>query len=85
VGGGTRNALLCQFTADACSRPVHAGPVEATAAGNVLMQAMGRGRIGSPADVRAVVARSFPVTVYEPRDTAAWADAAGRFASLLPV
>ena len=44
------------------------------------MQAMGRGRIGSLADARAVVARSFPVTVYEPRDTAAWDDAAGRFA-----
>ena len=83
VGGGTRNALLCQFTADACGRPVHAGPVEATAVGNVLMQAMGRGRIGSLADARAIVARSFPVTVYEPRDTAAWADAAGRFAGLV--
>ena len=60
VGGGSRNALLCQFTADACGRPVHAGPVEATAAGNVLLQAMARGRIGSLADARAVVARSFP-------------------------
>jgi rhamnulokinase len=84
VGGGSRNALLCQFTADACGRPVHAGPVEATAAGNVLLQAMARGRIGSLADARAVVARSFPVTVYEPRQTAAWDDAAGRFAALLP-
>ena len=84
VGGGSKNALLCQFTADACGRPVHAGPVEATAAGNVLLQAMGRGRIGSLTDARAIVARSFPVTVYEPRDTAAWEDAAGRFARLVP-
>src|SRR5262249_54596380 len=84
LGGGTRNALLCEFTADACARPVHAGPVEATAAGNVLLQAMARGRIDSLADARAVVARSFPVTVYEPRDTAAWDDAAGRFAALVP-
>jgi rhamnulokinase len=84
VGGGTRNALLCQFTADACGRPVHAGPVEATAIGNVLLQAMGRGRIGSLADARALVARSFPVTVYEPRDTAAWNEAASRFATLVP-
>ena len=83
VGGGTRNTLLCQFTADACGRPVHAGPVEATAAGNVLLQAMARGRIGSLADARAIVARSFPVTVYEPRDPAAWTDAAGRFAGLV--
>jgi rhamnulokinase len=84
VGGGTKNTLLCQFTADACGRPVHAGPVEATAIGNILMQAIGRGRLGSIADLRGVVARSFPVTVYEPRDTAAWTDAAGRFAALVP-
>src|SRR5262249_58005245 len=83
VGGGARNALLCQFTADACGRPVYAGPVEATAAGNVLLQMRARGRIGSLADARAVVARSFPVTAYVPRDAAAWADAAGRFAALV--
>ena len=84
VGGGARNALLCQFTADACGVPVHAGPVEATAAGNVLLQAMALGRIGTLADARAIVARSFPVTTYEPRDTAAWQDAAGRFGALVP-
>jgi rhamnulokinase len=84
VGGGTKNTLLCQFTADACGRPVHAGPDEATAIGNILMQAMGRGRLGSLAEVRQVVARSFPVTVYEPRHTSAWEDAAGRFAQLVP-
>lgn len=83
VGGGSRNALLCQFTADACARPVHAGPVEATAVGNVLMQAMGRGRISTLADARRIVAGSFPVTVYEPREPAAWNDAAGRFMTLL--
>lgn len=84
VGGGTRNALLCQFTADACGRPVHAGPVEATAIGNILMQLLGRGRLGSIGELREVVSRSFPVTVYEPRDTAAWTEATGRFASLVP-
>jgi rhamnulokinase len=84
VGGGTKNTLLCQFTADACGRPVYAGPVEATAIGNILMQALGRGHLSSIADLRAVVARSFPVTVYEPRDTTAWSDAAGRFAPLVP-
>jgi rhamnulokinase len=83
VGGGSRNALLCQFTADACGRPVHAGPVEATAAGNVLLQLMARGKLATLADARSVVARSFPVTVYEPRDPAAWDAAAGRFAGLV--
>jgi rhamnulokinase len=85
VGGGTRNALLCQFTADATGIPVHAGPIEATAAGNVLLQAMARGRIGSLADARAIVARSFPVVVHEPRDTAEWDEAAGRFEALMAV
>ena len=84
VGGGTKNTLLCQFTADACGRPVHAGPVEATAIGNILMQAIGRGQLDSLANLRAVVARSFPVTVYEPRDSRAWQEAAGRFAYLVP-
>jgi rhamnulokinase len=84
VGGGTKNALLCQFTADACGRPVHAGPGEATAIGNILMQAVGSGELSSISDLRAVVARSFPVTVYEPRETSAWTNAAGRFAALVP-
>jgi len=84
VGGGSRNALLCQFTADACGIPVHAGPVEATAAGNVLLQAMARGRIATLADARAIVAASFAVDTYEPRDVAAWEDAAGRFDGLSP-
>ncbi len=83
VGGGAKNALLCQFTADACGVPVHAGPVEATAMGNVLIQAMGRGRIGSIHELREVVARSFPVIVYEPKNTAAWDEAAGRFGGLV--
>jgi rhamnulokinase len=85
VGGGTKNTLLCQFTADACGRPVHAGPVEATAIGNILMQALGHGRLGSVADLRAVVNCSFPVTVYEPRDTAAWTEAIGHFAAILSI
>jgi rhamnulokinase len=84
VGGGTKNALLCQFTADACGRPVHAGPVEATAIGNILMQALGDGQLSSVSELRAVVARSFPVTIYEPVATSSWTDAIARFAALVP-
>ncbi len=85
VGGGSKNALLCQFTADACGRPVHAGPAEATAIGNILMQALGRGQLASIADLRDVVARSFPVKVYEPRDTARWSDTMARFNGLVGI
>jgi rhamnulokinase len=83
VGGGTKNTLLCQLTADACERPVHAGPVEATAIGNILMQAIGRKKLSSVAELRSVVGCSFPVTVYEPRTSNAWTDAAGRFNALV--
>jgi rhamnulokinase len=79
VGGGSKNALLCQFTADACGRPVLAGPAEATAIGNILMQAVGCRQLASIADLRAVVAHSFPVKVYEPHDTKQWSEAMGNF------
>jgi rhamnulokinase len=72
VGGGSQNALLCQFTADACNRPVLAGPVEATAIGNVLVQALGVGALGSLAEARAVVRQSFEVHTYKPQNPAAW-------------
>jgi rhamnulokinase len=72
VGGGSQNELLNQFTADACSRPVLAGPVEATAIGNVLVQALGVGVLGSLADVREVVRRSFEVRTFTPRRPDAW-------------
>ena len=79
VGGGSQNQLLCQLAADATQRPVIAGPVEATAAGNVLMQALAQGRIGSLAEAREVVRRSFEVITSEPRTVAGWDDAFGRF------
>jgi rhamnulokinase len=75
LGGGSRNRLLCQFAADATGRPVLAGPSEATAAGNVLLQALGRGSLGSMEEVREVVARSFALTLYEPHPSAAWDEA----------
>lgn len=66
VGGGVQNRLLCQMAADACGRTVVAGPVEATALGNVLMQAIACGDLPSIAAAREVVERSFPVERYEP-------------------
>jgi rhamnulokinase len=68
VGGGARNSLLCQLTADACEVPVLAGPVEATALGNVLVQARARGLIaGDLETLRALVRSTQDIRRYEPR------------------
>lgn len=83
VGGGCQNELLNQMTADACGRPVIAGPVEATAIGNILCQAMAIGEIDSLANARAVVRASFPVTRFEPRDPQSWNAAYARFQAIL--
>ena len=83
VGGGSRSRALCQFTADASGRPVVAGPAEATATGNILVQAMALGHLSSLAEARALVRRSFDLPTYEPQHTAAWDEAYGRFLSLL--
>ena len=83
VGGGTRNRLLNQFAADATSRRVIAGPVEATATGNLLMQAVALGNLGSLQDARAVVRASFAPVVFEPVNRAAWDAAYQRFLNLI--
>ncbi|MBW3609049.1 MAG: rhamnulokinase [Actinobacteria bacterium] len=70
IGGGARNGLLCQLTADVLGIPVLAGPVEATALGNVLVQARATGELGSFADLRAVAAASAQPVTYEPGDAA---------------
>jgi rhamnulokinase len=82
VGGGTQNTLLCQFAADATGRRVVAGPAEATAIGNVCMQAIALGRIGSLEQGRDLVRRSFEVATYEPHTSQQWDDAYGRFVNL---
>ena len=79
LGGGSRNRLLCQFTADATRCPVLAGPAEATAAANVLLQALARGSLSSLAEVRAVVSRSFETLLYEPHADSDWDQAYARF------
>jgi rhamnulokinase len=68
VGGGAQNTLLCQLVADATGRPVIAGPVEATALGNVLVQARAVGTLsGELADLRLLIRETQPLTRYEPR------------------
>ncbi|WP_164101807.1 rhamnulokinase [Candidatus Laterigemmans baculatus] len=82
VGGGSQNPLLCQMTADACGRRVVAGPAEATAIGNLLMQMIGIGTLSSVEDARALVRRSFNPNIYEPQNTAPYDEAAARFERL---
>jgi len=72
VGGGSRNELLNQFTADATNRKVVAGPTEATSLGNALLQARATGRVPSLSALRAVVRASFPMREYLPCDPASW-------------
>ncbi len=72
VGGGSRNALLNQFTADATGRAVIAGPVEATALGNVAMQMLATGRVGSLAEARRIIEHSFPVERFVPAAADRW-------------
>lgn len=79
IGGGSQNTLLNQLTADATGVPVVAGPVEATALGNIAVQMLATGAAGSLAEARAVIDRSFPTTVYTPGDVEEWNREATRF------
>jgi rhamnulokinase len=83
IGGGARNELLCQFTANATGLAVIAGPAEATAVGNILVQAMAMGHVSSLAEMRAIIRGSFELRTYEPADTAAWDAAYARFRGVL--
>ncbi len=76
VGGGSRNRLLNQLTANAIGRPVLAGPVECSAIGNVLIQAIALGDVSSLAAARDIVRASFPLVRFEPSGTAEWDNAA---------
>lgn len=85
VGGGSQSRLLNQFAASATKRTVLAGPVEATAIGNLLIQAIALGDIESLTGLRKVVADSFSIQTYEPEEGAAWDAAYERFGKLTPV
>lgn len=82
VGGGSRNRLLCQLTADATGLPVYAGPAEATSIGNILVQAMASGRIATLKELREVVRHSFHLNFYTPQPTVDWDEAYDRFVKL---
>jgi rhamnulokinase len=84
VGGGSRNRLLSQFTADACQRQVVTGPVEATALGNVLLQAVATGHLPDIATGRRAIAASFEQQHFEPGSKNAWDEAYGLFKNLKP-
>ena len=79
IGGGSKNRLLNQFTADATGRRVLAGPAEATALGNMAVQILATGSANSLQEVRAIVDRSFHTELFEPRDTDKWDQHAERF------
>lgn len=81
VGGGSRNGLLCQLAADACGVPVVAGPTEATALGNVMIQAIAMGELDDIGAGRAAVAASVALRTYEPQPGAAWDDKLARLRS----
>ena len=82
VGGGSRNSLLNQFVADCTGRPVVAGPAEATAAGNILVQAMGAGLVSGLDSIREVVRASFETRRYQPASSKGWDAAWQRFQRL---
>ena len=83
VGGGSRNHLLNQFTADALNCTVVAGPVEATSIGNIIMQLYALGEIGSLAEGRLLIRRSIETEMFEPKNPGAWDDACARFQKLV--
>jgi rhamnulokinase len=82
IVGGARNTLLNQLTADVTHRTVVAGPVEATAIGNVLVQALALGHIRSQEEGREVVRRSFGVVAFQPQDSSRWDEAYQKYLKL---
>jgi rhamnulokinase len=79
IGGGSKNRLLNQLTADATGKRVMAGPAEATALGNIAIQLIATGAASGLADARAIIGRSFPTETFEPRAPEAWDREAARF------
>ena len=72
VGGGIKDKMICQFTANATKRVVNAGPVEATSIGNVVVQAIAMGAVKDINEGRRIVRNSFDIAEYQPQDNEAW-------------
>lgn len=85
VGGGSQNHLMNQFTANACNKPVIAGPVEATALGNLMVQAIATGFISSLKEGRQAIANSVKQDTYQPKETELWQKAYQRFKHILSI
>lgn len=83
IGGGSRNELLCRFTASAINLPVVTGPVEGTAFGNILMQAKAAGYVGSLDELREIVRKNVPTKTYMPDDPEAWDEPYNRFLNII--
>ncbi|UCE43189.1 MAG: rhamnulokinase [Candidatus Aminicenantes bacterium] len=83
IGGGSKNQVLCQFTANATGLPIFAGPAEATAIGNIMMQSKAHGCIQSLVQMREVIRDSFDVEVYEPLQVNEWRKASGLFQKII--
>lgn len=83
IGGGTKNKLLCQFTADATGKKVITGPAEGTAAGNILMQMIAKGQAGSIEEIRSIVRNSFDFGLYTPGMSPKWENAYQKFLEIL--
>jgi len=83
IGGGSRNELLNRFTSDAIGIPVVAGPAEASALGNIMVQAQAAGAVSGLAQIRHILAKNIQLTTYEPQDTATWDSAYKKFRHLM--
>ena len=83
AGGGSRNALLCQMTADATGLEVIAGPAEATISGNLGLQALATGRLRTPDDIRNMTRHSFKLRPHKPREKDAWIRQAERYRGVI--
>ena len=79
IGGGTKDTLLCQLTANACNRPVKAGPIEATVLGNIAVQLIASGAVKDIAEARKIILNSENICEYLPKDADLWNEAFDKY------